>query len=73
MTPTDPTAAGTEVNEYVGLEAIQTGNSDLVCERAEPTPDTRTCTLPIYPLPSDFESAFQSVFGAPPCQGVSKR
>lgn len=49
-----PTTAGLEVTEYRGLDLVLTGNADLVCERGTPTPDTRTCTLPIYPLPSQL-------------------
>lgn len=48
------TPRGLEATEYTGLHLIQTGNSDIVCERGTPVPDTRTCTLPIYPQPSQL-------------------
>ena len=56
MNTTPPTAPGLEVTEYRGLDQILTGNAGIACERGTPTPDTTTCTLPIYPLPSDLPS-----------------
>ncbi len=47
--------SGFELTEYRGLDQILTGNADIAnSDRGTPTPDTRTCTLPMYPQQSDL-------------------
>lgn len=39
--------------DVISIDGLITGNADIVCERATPTPDFAN-TLPIYPKPADF-------------------
>lgn len=50
-----PVAAGLTVTEVTGFRGVQLGNADIArTERALPSPDLITNTLPIYPKPADL-------------------
>lgn len=49
------TSSGIEGTEHLGTDRISKGNADIaVSERGTARPDTRSCTLPIYPLQRDL-------------------
>lgn len=50
-----PAADGLTVSEVTGFRGVQLGNADIArSERAAPSPDLLTNTLPIYPKPADL-------------------
>lgn len=49
----EPDAPSAEGRDVITFDGLITGNADIACERATPTPDYAN-TLPIYPKPSDF-------------------
>ena len=53
--PVAAATPGLEVTHYTDVDNIMRGNADLSpSERGASDPDTTSCTLPIYPQPSDM-------------------